>query len=100
MIMAEIKSSGIAPGSVAMARTPEIAIAIERSEPKKVPIAIPDAQPPLQASYAYNRASRQVVITLVNPATGEVVAQIPPAKVIEVATALIDVASRVLDRTA
>jgi len=51
--------------------------------------AAPAARPPLAASYQYNEAIRQVVVTLQRPDTGEVVAQLPPEQVVKFVTAML-----------
>lgn len=57
----------------------------------------PGANQPLQASYEYNEALRQVVITLLNPETGAVVREIPGERVIQVAEALLRTVNETLN---
>jgi hypothetical protein len=56
----------------------------------KQAVSIPVGRPPLVASYQYNKAISQVVVTLQRPDTGEVVAQIPPEQVVNFVTAMVE----------
>ena len=58
------------------------------------------ARPALTASYSYNQALKQVIVTLQRPDTGAVVAQFPPEKVLQLIAALMNLASKNLDEIA
>jgi hypothetical protein len=58
------------------------------------------ARPPLTASFSYDRALRQVIVTLQRPDTGAVVAQFPPDKVLQLIAALMNLANKQLDEIA
>jgi len=68
-----------------------------RPSPEVGSVRVLGSHPPLQASYEYDRALRQVVVTLTMPDTGGVVRQIPPEKVLRVIMGLLEVAGQFLD---
>jgi len=61
------------------------------------PVQVIGARPPLSASYQYNKALKQVIITLVRPDTGEVVLQIPQEKVLNLIAILNQLSNQALD---
>ena len=56
-----------------------------------------EPHPALVADLRFDRLARQVVITLVQPETHQVVVQIPPEKILKLAAHLKEVAARMID---
>ena len=56
--------------------------------------------PPLQATFRFEEAARQIVVTLVRPETQQVVLQIPPEKILKLIIDLRQLAARAFDKQA
>ncbi len=55
---------------------------------------------PLQASLRFEKLARQIVVTLIEPETGEVVRQIPPEKILSLIVYLREISSADFDENA
>lgn len=101
--MAEIMPAKdtLIPAPVLASATRSSTIGERRRPAVETPVrAIVKLRPPVTASYKYDKDARRLIVTLLRPDTGEIVAQIPPEKVLAVGRAIMNTAIHALDANA
>lgn len=90
------------PQQLALPRTPGRSPAAGRIPPsgRRPAGSLAGPPAPLEASFRFEKAARQVVVTLTRPETREVVRQIPPARIVKLIAYLRELTERIFDQRA